>query len=279
MQQKNLLLSREQRIGALRSIDAGQLDVGRGAWGNVVDLLMQVEFCTMRDGCFAYAEVLAARMKQNAGVSKATFFRTVKLAKSLGLLVTESRYNRQGQQSNEWLVQWQKVAALAGGGGSHVLGRESQNDTGGSHFDTGGSQNDTPNIRNRTDISTVINTGRLVDGDQIDDSKQTLSRAELGGLRETGNRILRKIGGPKSRRDRELVAKIAILSRKFGENWLWDAVEGVVRTNPRNRFGYLHSSLRNATRELGYNFDQQLARTVVPAELDRKAAEKVEVVG
>lgn len=116
--QTRLPLSREDRFALLRAIDPASLavdekPVGRRTWANVVDLVMQVEFCTARDGCFAYAETLAARMAGGVGVSRATFFRARSVAVAVGVVEAEHRHGRSGQQSNAWRVRWDRVQALS----------------------------------------------------------------------------------------------------------------------------------------------------------------------
>jgi hypothetical protein len=78
---------------------------------------------------------------------------------------------------------------------------------------------------------------------------------------------VRKIGPCRSAGDRSLVLKAAVLVGRFGEDWLYDSVEAVVRKGPPNRFGYLHRCLTDKCETLGLNFNRELAVIEIPPEL------------
>lgn len=136
MAQKRILLTRTQRLAALRAIEPRRLrrpdgsgrPVSVAQWRHVAEVLRQVELTTTADGCsYSYAATLAARMHNGAGVSRATFFRARGLAESLGLLVAVQRWGETvgQQQTNQWRVDWTRVAALCGP--IEETGRESAN--------------------------------------------------------------------------------------------------------------------------------------------------------
>jgi hypothetical protein len=171
--QQVLLLSREQRLAAIDAVRPADAGLSTTTWRHVAALVTHIELRTGADGCYCYAETLWTVMH----VSRATFFRVRAEAERLGLVSVVHRYNRQGQQSNEWRVAWGAVAALAAKAGydparplsrtqEHTAqaasqpprertgkplagGRESQrvsDETGGSQVATGGSQSETPLI-------------------------------------------------------------------------------------------------------------------------------------
>jgi len=84
-------------------------------------------------------------------------------------------------------------------------------------------------------------------------------------VRQLADRIVAKIGKCRSAGDWELAVKAASLSRRLGERWLWNAVEGVALLKPRRPWAYLHKSLATSTRDaLGLSFNRLLKTTAVP---------------
>lgn len=105
-----------------------------------------------------------------------------------------------------------------------------------------------------------------------DDQRFEVAEEELPLVRARANKVAIAIGKRASlEQDRSLVAKAAILSlhAPFSEHWLMDAAEGVKRAKDKKRtpYGYFHTCLKNATAPLGLDFNQCLARTVLPPEL------------
>ncbi len=273
--QTHLPLSRDERLSALRAIRAEDLQVGRRSWSNVVDLLEQIEFCTMRDGCFAYAETLAARMNGKRGVSRPTFFRTSKLAKELGLLSAMQRTSSRGaSQSNEWRVNWAKVMSLAHGTETPPC----QTETPPSQTDTPPCQTETPLIRINPVVNPVFNPSRSSRSTVEDDQKENWSEADQAATRDVANRIVRALAPPRSDADRSLVAKVAWLAgRVYSEHWLWDAVEACRRTRPANWYAYWFTCLAEGAAREGKQLERELARVRVPREFLQRAAHQVDL--
>lgn len=275
-----LLLSRKQRLDAVQAIDPDQLGIGRRTWANIVDLLTQIEVCTSPDGCFAYAETLAARMRVGAGVSRATLFRASKQARELGLLESFGRVNRQGTQSNEWRVNWHRVSVLAQAAGWEPLPEPApppdrrKTETGVAQTETGGSHSETPLIGIVSRQFRPSKTSRPGSPAATDESTSCTSSGDTAAwdtaavLDEVWH-LREKLGKFRSERDWSLAVKAVRLSQTcYSSTWLWGAVE--VARGKRRPWAYLHTTLADQAEQLGRRFDRDLARlTNIPAELAR----------
>lgn len=116
-EQKLLCLSPEKRVAAWRALEGvDPLSVGltRRTWARVVELIKHVEYTTKEHLCRASVELLAAKMGEGCGVSRATLLRASAVAQNLGLLNVQRRSNRRGRETNLWQVQWDRVEALGG---------------------------------------------------------------------------------------------------------------------------------------------------------------------
>lgn len=117
---------------------------------------------------------------------------------------------------------------------------------------------------------TQTNTGRRRQ-DDVDHrwTGKELSQSQVAAIDETRRKLTRDLP-PQNTEDSDLATKVSILAiAHFGENWLWDAVDGVKRSKKpiRNPWAYLKTCLENATAELDEHFDQHLATTYIPVEL------------
>ena len=300
-----LPLGRNKRLELIGAIDPEALGVKPRQWARVVDLLTQVELCSQRDGCFAYVETLAQRMAAPVGVSKSTLLRAKDVAQEHGLLVVIKRHDGHRQQSNEWKVVWDRIAILAQSTNSlspedglpsvkidqSVSSDDqgftsdsslstttsegsfsgSQTDTPGCQTETPGFQNDTLYIRNSSSsVSSSIRSTRGRPEKSIHERKRRAPALVPAPSvpDQVGNEI-RRINGKRrlTREDAELVWKACAISEHLlGENWLQDAIAGVIYARPRKPFAYLFTELSNATTEAGYSFRQLLARTERPTE-------------
>lgn len=94
---------------------------------------------------------------------------------------------------------------------------------------------------------------------------------DLDQVRDLAERIERRVGACRSSRDWQLAVKVALLSRAFGEQWLWGAVEGLIRVRERSRvangWAYLTRVLQEATRRQGRALNRELAKITLPPEL------------
>lgn len=113
--QKALALSNAQKFAALRAIDRLALSPTPGAriWRNVVELIVQVQLTSGRGPCDKEVAVLAGRMFQGTGVSRATVFRAANVAEDHGLLGRTQRVTGRGQQANVWRIDWDRIVALS----------------------------------------------------------------------------------------------------------------------------------------------------------------------
>lgn len=197
--QRRIPFTRDARFALLQSIKPEVAGVSRRSWINIAELLIQVELCTGRDGCFAYCETLYDRMFGGRGVPRSTFFRVRRLAGELGLLLGEERYAGNGKTSNEWRVNWDQVGALAARSGTVLeaeppiapgadrVRTESKTDRSRSGTDrrqsgTDRSQTGTDPIRGLvpSSVSTIVPTTRST-VDQADDQKNGTEQI-MGGL-------------------------------------------------------------------------------------------------
>lgn len=106
-QQTLLPLTREARLMSIDAAEPESLGIGVRSWRTIRELLRQIEFCSTRGGCFVRVEVLASRM----GVVKRTVQRARRVAEEAGLLsVDDQRKGHNGQRSNEWQVNWCRLA-------------------------------------------------------------------------------------------------------------------------------------------------------------------------
>lgn len=292
-----LPLTRRQRFGSLRAIDPDTLGVGRRAWSRVVDLLEQVELCSQRDGCHAYAETLAARMAGGIGVSESTLHRTRRLAQRLGLLATRHRHDGHRQQSNVWAVDWTRITGLAGIEVTAPLA-EGTTDTPGYQTDTPGCQTDTLLIGTASTKTSTTTFGRLGAGrsekDRSEKDRSANGLAAAGAcprgrapaegptparrprvaipaqvpppLEHLARRVVARIGKPQSARDLEAAWKWAAAASVLGEAWLADLCEAphVVETRPRNPWAYCARVAQQSAAEQGVSLAQLMARTDPP---------------
>lgn len=104
--QRRLPLSRSERLEALERFDPATVGIGPRAWRSVRELLRQIEFTTGADGCFCYVETIAARMS----VTRRTAQRASEAAIAAGLLTVAKRHDGRHQQSNQWRVEWGRIA-------------------------------------------------------------------------------------------------------------------------------------------------------------------------
>lgn len=244
-------LTREQRFGSLRRIDHRELEtpgggaVGRRAWANVVDLLEQIELCSFRGGCHAYASTLASRMAGGVGVSESTLHRTRRLAASLGLLETRACYTSDRQTSNHWIVQWTRVRLLSG-----AEEPAPETDTPPCLTDTPPCQTDTP-IKGLASTSTPASvSGRQPSSRPEKQPSEAPSRIPAPP-RDHAFRVLCKLKGPgkATPRDQAAAWKWCACSHLFGEQWLANVTEAVERVGPANRFAYAWSVAREGPGE------------------------------
>lgn len=273
--QTTLPLSRPARLDALKAIDpaaimAGGNPVSPRAWRSVCALLEQIEFCSTGGDSSAYVATLAARMN----VKPRTVQRARAVACAAGLLVVETRYNRQGQASNGWRVEWARIS----GKGSGVGGQESEGKAEGGRGREEGEQSSektppegaasahqnlspTPDVVSPTgDLTTppgdFKSPTHLKDIGSLRSSEVLLAHGRLsrttknawsgergagraidvGLIRERVARIERALGPVRSAGDWSLAVKASMLAERFGEAWLWGGVEGVVRSQSCPRF-------------------------------------------
>lgn len=117
---------------------------------------------------------------------------------------------------------------------------------------------------------TLTGRRRRDDDDQVATGRNA-TPSQIAAVDATRRRLLRELPA-KTVDDRDLATKVCILAQlRFGEDWLWDAVEGVKRSKKpvRRPWAYLTRCLDTSTAELGGRLDQCLATTVIPAELLR----------
>jgi hypothetical protein len=273
---------RKERFAALQAIDRTKLPkpVGRIMWAHVVELLTQIDLCTGRDGCFAYTETLAARFYNNVGVSRAAFFRIKGLACELDLLTVENRKSPRGQLSNEWRVEWSKIMTLAAREDVRLCAPKVRPTR--PQVRLTPSRTETPPSRSETHYKGITSSVALpLTSLRSSDERVSVSRepTQPKARRPSGwvdwdqaailaREITRKLGPCRTDKDRSLVAKAAALSRRFGEFWLWDSVEAVVRARNRpNPLAYFHRCLADKCEGLGVDFNRELAALVVPPEV------------
>jgi hypothetical protein len=303
--QSRLAYDRRQRFQALRGIDRTKLDkpIGAHTWSNVIDLLVAVDLCTGQDGCFSYAETIASKMNQGLGVSRAKFWRICGLAKSLELLDTEARYNRQGQQSNEWCVFWDKIMVLGAravtespetpppkpAAAKTVVKMERVSESlknevletlnlrpprlNLSHYNKGLVVPLVVPLRSTVDRGDESPDDHGDDSEEIQDGTPIVEHhvdRDWDPIRGEANRVFRKLGPPRCELDRSLALKAIILGRTvLSEAAVTDAVEAVVQIKPANRWGYFHTCLSEKCQLAGLNLNRELARIRVPPEILR----------
>lgn len=126
---------------------------------------------------------------------------------------------------------------------------------------------------NLTEPRNLTEPNHKFDSNRIEASRgdqREISVSEFAEVRTEAQRVGKIIGPPKSQNDRELVYKVVWLSlNRFGENWLWDAVNGIAvkKPPPKNKFGYLTKCLKTACDKTGTSLGKELACLSLPDEL------------
>jgi hypothetical protein len=267
--QTKLLLSRDERLDALVATKPEDVGVKRRAWRNVFELLRQIEFCGGRsENSFACVETLAARM----GVSERTVQRAAAVAIGAGLLVRSARHRHNGQASNEWAIQWDRIALAAG-----TLPEKAQSKKLSPTPDVVSPTPDelsptpdklSPPIENQQIPSRE--SSRKVDRPNVDHGNAGAGKAlvdhHVDWDRAVGlaSDVVRKLGREPSRADWNTVVKAAALSHCYGEQWLWDSLSAVESIRPRNLYGYLWSCWEDGAKQQGRRFRRDLAALEVP---------------
>lgn len=257
-----LPLSRDERLAALRRIDPDRVEIGRRQWRTVVDLLTQVELCSLRDGCHAYVETLAARMAGGVGVSRSSVDRARRTAEAAGLLTVTRRHDGHRQQSSVWAVQWSRVAILGGPTDQPVSSTDQpvssapaacQTDRAARRIDGRPYQIDS---LNRGSVSTTVPTS--VHGRPSTEDREERAKPAPAGLvpmaaepvpdPARAYRLARLVGRPQNDRQLSTAWKLAALTPVLGERWLAE-IEGALRTvhGIRDRWAYLWTLARDGT--------------------------------
>ena len=107
---------------------------------------------------------------------------------------------------------------------------------------------------------------RAVERSSVDQKEIDWDRA-LVDAEKVARRIARGNRAAKVRReDWQLAAKVAALSQRYGEAWLWDPLEALehVQKPPRNRWGYCWCCWEQAAQEAGKRFRSDLRRIELP---------------
>ena len=279
--QERLLVTREERLSALKAIDPESLGVGRRRWATVVDLLTQIEVRTCRDGCFCYVGTLAAAMAAGAGVHRATMERAAKVARELLLLSSLGRTSPRGDKlSSEWRIHWDRIRVLARQAGWKPPPDVAAEKTATTPSQTATRYPQTATFPNRNNSSTV---SLVEDESTVESTRETveenLSRrlagsqpppAAWGNLAEIEDKVWllrRKLGPTRSpQRDWQNAVKWVRLSQTvYSEAWLWGPAAAAATKN--KPWAWLQSTLAERAAKQGRNFWRDLAQLTIPAEL------------
>lgn len=298
--QLELPLTRRERIDSIDGIDPRLAGINPRSWRTCRDMLKQIEYCSSGNDSSVYVETLAARL----AVDRSTVLRAADKLEASGLLQIETRYGgaTPGRSSNGWRIRYPRVLACQKGAeippaesvrdATHKLRDATHNVRDATHKMQDATHNPA-NLRRKSvtprGVAASVETPTSVlsplsdfrssnGGDEFDDQKNLGEQNSAGldgqAIRRQADAIVARIGPCRQARDWDLAAKAAVLALRFGENWLWDAVNGVcVKRERLNRegksmrrpWGVLHKYLETWTQQqLGLPFNGLLAATVLP---------------
>jgi hypothetical protein len=279
--QRRMPLARDERLRLIDGVDPAAAGMGRRQWRNVHALLKTLEYCSTGGDSQVRVEVLMAKMN----VDRRTVQRARAAAEAAGLLDVEHRVWRNGQTSNEWRLNWGRVAAL-----QLAQIRAHQLPPMGGELPP--PRGKLPPPRGKLPPPLIENSALYCSLETIH-NWSTPTRAREPGVRSPGDDQKFSFGAGttrgvataeldaatirgiaerverQSRGDWDLACKAAALVAMLGEQWLWDAVEGVMRKRPpaRNPWSYLHRCLDEGAQSRGVKFARALSLVELPAEL------------
>lgn len=262
--QRRLPLTREERFTILARVDPTRVGISSRAWPTVRELLRQIEFCGGSDEkSFAKVETLAFRL----GRSERSVQRARALAVAAGLVAVQPRWHSNGQSSNLYAVQWDRLAALASPMGDMMTGMGDMTSP------MGDITSPLRKIENSTKESRY-----KVEGDQKKTFPKNLrspSRDQLDHAQELATRIVGKLGKPREPRDRELAIKLglAVATGEIPEAWLHSAVYGTelkraTQGRSLNAWGYATTCLKDECLKRGRSLGRVLGAVALPPECD-----------
>lgn len=248
----------------------------RYAWRQCRELAIAIVLCGVRDGCRASVGKLIEVANQNAPDaepvigSRRTFHRAMERLFALGLVCSDRQSNKNGNPAAlRWILP-DRLAQLVEE--SRKLAQQNrefpeENDFRGTHlahtWHLPGTHR--PYISTSSTSETSSTQPRsTVD----DDQKCAWTGEEIQRVHRIARQVAKLIGKTKCRRDRDLLCKAAYLAGKvFSEDWLFDSVDGVVRTRHPNPYGCLHVCLAERAKKVGRVLNYELKLVTVPNEL------------
>jgi hypothetical protein len=263
-----------ERCQLARAVAYQRTGLTQRQWHNVQQVLCFLINSDWGQGMIPYIATIAAA----CSMSESTVDRAIAAAKSLGILTGETRTNRSGRASNEWVIDFSAIAAL----GFDDDADQHQDDADQHQDDADQHQDDADQHQDDADSYKEVNTSLVLQksSSSSSSSSETIANEDdeeavldleqrWEAAKPIANRLLRvmypdaKLSNLSTQR-RNFMVKVSLLAVEFGNDWIAPTFEQLKYMHPESPQGLVAKLLDGECQRRGTRLHRELARVRLP---------------